>query len=138
MRIQKGSLLLQHGSWHVRFYQGGKRKSLRVAPEGTDQKKVRQLAATLMLEVNSGKVEAIDQRRPEVMVFDFYADTFIKWAEDNLRPSSVYGYRKLWDGVLKVHFAGRTLQGYKTHVASEFRPALGPRRRLGRTRHLSP
>ncbi len=43
MRIQKGSLLLQHGSWHVRFYQDGKRKSLRVAPEGSDQKKVRQL-----------------------------------------------------------------------------------------------
>ena len=102
MRTQKGSLLLQHGSWHVRFYQEGKRKSLRIADEGTDPKKVRQLAATLMLEVNSGKVEAIDRRRPEVMVFDFWTGTFLPWAKDNLRPSSVHGYRKLWDGVLKV------------------------------------
>jgi len=127
MRIQKGSLLLQHGSWHVRFYQGGKRKSLRVAPEGTDQKKVRQLAATLMLEVNSGKVEAIDSRRPEVMVFDFWTETFLPWATDNLKPSSTHGYSKLWDGVLKVHFAGRSIEGYKTHHGSEFLSSLAPR-----------
>lgn len=95
MRTQKGSLLLQHGSWHVRFYQDGKRVSRRIAPEGTDRKHVRQLAATLMLEVNSGKVEAIDSRRPEVMVFDFWTETFLPWATDNLKPSSTHGYRKL-------------------------------------------
>jgi len=127
MRMQKGSLLLQHGSWHVRFYQGGKRQSKRLCPEGTEPKTVRQLAATLMLEVNSGKVEAIDQRRPETMVFDFYSETFLPWAEDNLKPSSVHGYKKLWDGVLKVHFAGRTVQGYKTHHGSEFLSGLAPR-----------
>jgi hypothetical protein len=64
MRMQKGSLILQHGSWHVRFYQDGKRQSKRLCPEGTEPKTVRQLAATLMLEVNSGKVESIDSRRP--------------------------------------------------------------------------
>jgi integrase len=127
MRTQKGSLLLQHGSWHVRFYQDGKRKSLRIAPEGTDKKKIRQLAATLMLEVNSGKVEAIDSRRPEVMVFDFWTETFLPWATDNLRPSSVHGYKKLWDGVLKVHFAGRSIEGYKTCHGSEFLSGLAPR-----------
>ena len=127
MRTQKGSLLLQHGSWHVRFYQDGKRVSRRIAPEGTDRKHVRQLAATLMLEVNSGKVEAIDSRRPEVMVFDFWTETFLPWATDNLKPSSVHGYGKLWDGVLKVHFAGRSIEGYKTHHGSEFLSSLAPR-----------
>ncbi len=127
MRMQKGSLILQHGSWHVRFYQGGKRQSKRLCPEGTDRKKIHQLAAVLMLEVNSGKVDAIDQRRPEVMVFDFWTETFLPWATDNLKPSSVHGYKKLWDGVLKVHFTGKTLQSYRTHHGSEFLSSLAPR-----------
>lgn len=136
MRTQKGSLLLQHGSWHVRFYQDGKRVSRRIAPEGTDRKHVRQLAATLMLEVNSGKVEAIDSRRPEVMVFDFWSETFLPWAEDNLRPSSLHGYKKLWDGVLKVHFAGRSVQGYKTFYGSEFLSSLAARMNRNSLSHV--
>jgi len=81
----------------------------------------------MLLEVNSGKVEPIDSRRPETMVFDFYTETFLKWAKDNLKLSFVWGYSKLWDGTLKVHFAGRTLQGYRTHHASEFLSSLAPR-----------
>ena len=61
------------------------------------------------------------------MVFDFWTETFLPWAKDNLKPSSVHGYGKLWDGVLKVHFAGRTLQGYKTCHGSEFLSSLAPR-----------
>jgi integrase len=136
MRMQKGSLILQHGSWHVRFYHDGKRQSKRLCPEGTEPKTVRQLAATLMLEVNSGKVEAIDSRRPEVMVFDFWTEKFLPWATDNLKPSSVHGYGKLWDGVLKVHFAGRSIEGYKTHHGSEFLSSLAARMNRNSLSHV--
>lgn len=68
-----------------------------------------------MAEVTSRKVEAIDSRKPAVMVLDFYTGTFLPWCEANLKPSSVHGYKRLWDGTLKVHFADRSLEGYKTH-----------------------
>ena len=130
--MQKGQLIEASGSFFVRYYHEGKRVAHKLCEKSDlyyslQAKSVKLLAADHMLKVNSGKIEA----RPETTITAFWKDHFLPYAESNLKPSSVHGYKKLWKGELEAHFEGRDLAGYKTHHGSAFLTSLTGR--LSRT-----
>ncbi len=127
--MQRGQLIQASGSIYIRFYRGGKRVAEKLCQVddlryGVKSKAVKRLAAEFML----AEAKRQDAPRPaETLVADFWAKEFLPYCERKLKPSSIHGYKKLWKGVLEGHFAGRTLQGYKTHHGSEFLTSLAPR-----------
>ena len=127
-RHQKGQLILSNGAFYVRYYKDGKRVAHRLCSKddkhySTDCKAVRLKRDEHMLKVNAGSYSEPDK----TLVSDFWKETFLPWAEANLKPSSVHGYKKLWSGVLEGHFKGRRLGEYKTHHGSAFLSSLAPR-----------
>jgi len=56
----------------------------------------------------------------DMKVADFWEKTYLPFAEENLKPSTVAGYEQIWSQHLRLHFADRTLGEYKTHMGSQF------------------
>jgi integrase len=128
-RYQSGSLLERSGSFYVRYYQrdtkGKPARKVEFLCEKDEKrhsmtaKPVLKLLADFMRKVNS------DSRpQQEVLVTDFWTDTYLPFIQANRRPSTVDGYRQLWEGQLKAHFANYSLQDYRTHHASNFLTGL--------------
>jgi len=66
----------------------------------------------------------------EVLIADFWRDTYFPYLKEAKRGSTVRGYEKLYSGELGEHFKGKTLSEYRTHQGSEFLSSLT--KRLGR------
>ncbi len=78
--------------------------------------------------------------REDVQITEFWEKTYLPFVQDNLRASTVSGYKQIWTSSLKDHFAGRTLREYRTHHGSEFLTALAKtygRRTLAHIRSLA-
>jgi integrase len=60
----------------------------------------------------------------------FWEKTYLPFAEENLRASTVHGYKQIWGQHLSVHFGTTTLKDYKTHMGSLFLTSLA--KKLGR------
>jgi integrase len=91
-------------------------------------KTVRQLAAEFMAEVNSQSAPvnpANDQS-----VCEFWDKVYLTFIEENLRHSTVHGYKQLWNQHLKGHFGTTLLKDSKTASGSLLLTTLA--RRLGR------
>jgi integrase len=88
-------------------------------------KAVKQLAADHMATVNtqSGPVNA-------QTVATFWEKTYLPFAEENLRHSTVHGYKQVWNQHLAAHFGTMALKDYKTHHGSLFVTSLA--KKLGR------
>jgi len=88
-------------------------------------KAVKQLAADHMAEVNA-------QTTPtnNLSVADFWDKTYLPFAEENLRSSTVHGYKQIWSQHLKSHFGQMLLKEYKTPMGSVFLTSLA--KKLGR------
>jgi integrase len=54
----------------------------------------------------------------DMLVTDFCEQRYLPFVTENMKPSTVSGYKQVWNQHLKAHFAGVTLQGYRTHVGS--------------------
>jgi integrase len=126
--MQKGQLIEASGAFFVRYYHGGKRIAHKLCTKSDlyyslQAKSVKLLRDEHMLKVNSGHVE--DPTR--LSVPEFWKQHYLPYAEANLKPSSVHGYKKLWEGVLSDHFKGKFLSSYKTHHASAFLTSLTER-----------
>lgn len=54
--------------------------------------------------------------------WELHYEPYIKSERDKgeMARSTVHGYIKLWNGLLKDHFAGKSLREYRTHHGSEF------------------
>jgi hypothetical protein len=50
------------------------------------------------------------QSTTETTISDYWEDTYLPTVKAGLKPSTVAGYREIWDNHLKDHFAGRTFQ----------------------------
>src|ERR1700730_6665806 len=119
MRYQKGYIYEASRAFFVRYYVDGKQTSHRLCSR--DDKKfysrtcreVRMLADEFMNEVNinAGGVQA-----PDITVVDFWTQTYQPFTVENLRHSTVYGYRHVWAQHLEKHFGKLTLREYRTHM----------------------
>lgn len=92
----------------------------------------------LMLRVNSQDGTHVNPQ--EQRVCDFWEKTYLPFAKENLRPSTVSNYEHIWKRYLQNHFAVLTLKEYRTHMGSQFLTALTKtlgRRTLAHIRSLA-
>jgi integrase len=146
-RHQTGSVCERSGVFFVRYYireeivekdQNGN-SIVKLVPRQVSQKlvekdakhhsknckAVRDLRDDFIRKINSSPIVP-----REVLIVDFWRDTYLPYIKEAKRGSTVHGYQKLWSGELEKHFAGRTLSEYRTHHGSEFLSSLT--KRLGR------
>jgi len=88
-------------------------------------KAVRRLAAEHMVEVNAQVTPLVNRT-----VANFWDKVYLPFIEENLRNSTVHGYKQVWNQHLKPHFGQMMLRDYKTVTGSVFLTSLA--KRLGR------
>jgi integrase len=139
-RHQRGYIYEASKSFYVRYYTGRLKPNKK--PEMASHqlcpktakfysrkcREVQMLADEFMqtINVNAGKVPAED-----MTVADFWTKTYEPFARENLRHSTVYGYRHIWAQHLETHFGKVTLREYRTHMGSAFLTTLS--KTLGRS-----
>jgi hypothetical protein len=74
------------------------------------------LADEFMQTVNACKVGNVH----DITVVDFWSQTYQPFTVENLRYSTVYGYRHVWAQHLEKHFGTTTPREYRTHMGSAF------------------
>jgi integrase len=137
-RYQSGHIYEASGAFFVRYYVSeivdGKptraQRSYRLCSKDDKYhsrtcKPVKQLAADHMKTVNAATAPVNDQT-----VAAFWEKTYLPFAEENLRASTVHGYKQIWGQHLSVHFGTTELKDYKTHMGSLFLTSLA--KKLGR------
>jgi integrase len=127
-RYQSGHIYEASGAFFVRYYVSaivdGKatrvQRSYRLC--GKDDKyhsrtckAVKQKAAEHMDTVNANAAPVNDQT-----IAAFWDKTYLPFAEENLRASTVHGYKQIWGQHLSTHFGTTALKDYKTHMGSLF------------------
>lgn len=137
-RYQSGHIYEASGAFFVRYYVSaivdGKatrvQRSYRLC--GKDDrhhsrtcKAVKQKAAEHMDTVNANAAPVNDQT-----IAAFWEKTYLPFAEENLRASTVHGYKQMWGQHLSTHFGTAALKDYKTHMGSLFLTSLA--KKLGR------
>ncbi len=70
-----------------------------------------------MRTVNAASGQANEQ---DMKVTDFWEQHYLPFVQENMKPSTVSGYKQIWSQHLEGHFGEMTLQGYRTHVGSQF------------------
>jgi integrase len=137
-RFQSGHIYEASGAFFVRYYVteivDGKparvQRSYRLCEKDRTYhsrtcKAVKQLAADHMATVNTQTGPVNNQT-----VVTFWEKTYLPFAEENLRHSTVHGYKQVWNQHLAPHFGTMALKDYKTHIGSLFLTSLS--KKLGR------
>src|SRR5258708_16307344 len=125
-RYQEGHLVKRFGGWHVRYYVTDssvrKQKSHRICKEQQTKSHVKQLRDQFMREhVNVGV-----QNEGPLGVVEFWDRVYLPFIEsnNNVKPSTLHGYKQVWNQHLKTHFHTLSLSDYKTHMMSVFLTGL--------------
>lgn len=120
-RFQEGYLRKRFGGWHVVYYvtENGlrKQKSHRLCDDHQKMSKVKELREDFMREVRGQTSEPMG-------VVEFWGKTYLPFIEETLKPSTVHGYKQVWNQHLKSHFSTLQLGEYRTHMASVFLTGL--------------
>jgi integrase len=125
-RYQEGHLVKRFGGWHVRYYthtaDTRKQKSHRLCDDREKMSVVKQLRDDFMREVNA----QAGQSTGPMGVVEFWDKNYLPFIEsnNNLKPSTVHGYKQVWSQHLKTHFGKTALQDYKTPLMTNFLTAL--------------
>jgi integrase len=117
VRVQKSTLLCHKDAKHF----------------STKCKAVRLLCEDFMRTVNVATDGATEK------IATFWERTYLPFVVENMKASTVSGYKQIWKQHLSGHFNGMTLQEYKTHQASAFLLSLAKvqgRRTLNHIRSL--
>ena len=137
-RYQSGHIYEASGAFFVRYYVteivDGRptrvQRSYRLCSKDDKHhsrtcKAVKQKAAEQMETVNANAAPVNDQT-----VATFWEKTYLPFTEENLRASTVHGYKQIWGQHLSTHFGALALRDYKTHHGSVFLTSLA--KKLGR------
>jgi integrase len=137
-RYQSGHIYEASGAFFVRYYVSEivdakptrVQRSYRLCDKDDKYhsrtcKAVKQKAAEHMETVNANAAPVNDQT-----VGTFWEKTYLPFAEENLRASTVHGYKQIWSQHLESHFGTTALRDYKTHMGSLFLTSLA--KTLGR------
>ena len=138
-RWQQGSLYQAHGAWHVRYYHSKivdailtrVQRSKRLCDGGTPKKKVNQLFAEFMAEVNDQTSQSED-----LTVVKFWDDVYQPFVLQNYKPSTAQGYIQIWKQHLKPHFGESLLREYRTPMMSVFLTSLAKTLRPRTLNHI--
>lgn len=143
IRNQTGQIIERSGVFYVRHYDTNhKRVTARLCVKDAKHnsrtcKPVVTLRNQHMLKINAeiGAAPRVNQR--DVTVQEFWDETYLKWAEANLRASTIRGYKTTWKLYLKDRLGNRKLREYQTHEGSQLltdlvsKPTRSLRRGLG-------
>ncbi len=109
--MQKGQIFRRHGAWHLRYRTNGKQVSVKLT-DYSDQYRtltsVRPLAERHLQPVNQGFASD-----PQT-VQQFIDLVYFPHVEAHKRPSTVKGYRNLYNRYIRSHVAGVRLFGFRT------------------------
>jgi integrase len=125
MRYQRGYIYKASDAFFVRYYAAGKQVSHRLCSKDDKHYSrtchaVKTLADEFMQSVNAGKVG----NAQDIGIVTFWEQTYSPFAVENLRHSTMYGYRQVWSQHLEKHFGKLTLREYRTHMGSAFLTGL--------------
>jgi integrase len=129
-RYQDGHLVKRFGGWHVRYYvteQGiRKQKSHRLCSADETKSHAKELRDKFLAEqVNIG----VSNEGP-MGVVEFWDKIYWDFIKDgNLKPSTLHGYRQIWNQHLKAHFGAMNLSDYKTATMTNFLTGLAKKLR---------
>src|SRR5580692_11082857 len=122
-RTQEGQLRKRFGAWHLVYYitapdGSRKQKSHRLCDDSLIKSQAKQLRNEfLRTQVNIG----IENAGPMGVVV-FWDSVYLPFIEstNNLKPSTVHGYKQVWNQHLKLHFNTLNLTDYKTAMMTNF------------------
>jgi integrase len=121
-RYQEGNLVQRFGGWHVRYYTTDngvrKQKSHRLCGD-EKMSVVKKLRDDFMEDIR--KRDGTSTEGP-MGIGTFWSETYLPFitSNDNLKPSTVYGYRQVFQSHLKEHFGTLQFSDYKTHMMTNF------------------
>jgi integrase len=137
-RYQSGHIYEASGAFFVRYYvteivdsrPTRVQRSYRLCVKDKKHNKrtcdpVKRLADDHMRTVNANDAPVNDQT-----VTSFWEKTYLPFAEENLRHSTVHSYKQIWNQHLKPHFGTTAMKDYKTHHGSLLLTSLS--KKLGR------
>jgi len=109
--MQKGQIFRRHGAWHLRYRANGKQVCVKLT-DYSDQYRtlsnVRPLAQRHLQPVNQGFAND-----PQT-VRQFIEGTYLPHVELHKRPSTVKGYRNLYNHYIADHVSGIRVFGFRT------------------------
>ncbi len=111
IRMQKGHTFQRHGAWHLRYRSSGKQVCVKLtdySDEYRTLKSVRPLAERHLQPVNQGLASD-----PQT-VQQFIDLVHLSHVELHRRPSTVKGYRNLYNRYIRSQVAGVRLFGFRT------------------------
>jgi integrase len=117
-RYQKGYLRERSGAWHAVYYTPeGNQKSHRLCDSQQKKSVVNRLFDDFMREVNSQAGHS-----DPMGVVEFWEKDYLPFIEsnNNLKPSTVHGYKQVFAQHLHSHFGTIQLQDYKTPMMTNF------------------
>ena len=129
-RYQRGYIYEAFGSFHVRYRleeivdgkltrkQHSKRLCEKTKGLTKASKAVRRLCDEFMATVNA-QVPGQPQET-DTTIAGFWELTYWPFVEENLKPSTQWGYRQVWNQHLKPHFGTLTLREYRKGMGSTF------------------
>ncbi|HEY6768006.1 MAG TPA: tyrosine-type recombinase/integrase [Candidatus Sulfotelmatobacter sp.] len=144
-RYQRGYIYEAFGAFHVRYrleeiVDGEtirKQRSHRLCTKDKGltkaSKSVRRLCDEYMATVNAQTPGEPDTDLP---IAAFWEQTYWPFVQDNLKPSTVHGYKQLWNQHLKNHFGTLTLREYRKGMGSTFLTKLSKKLRPRTVQHV--
>src|SRR5215471_2512936 len=122
LKLQSGSIQKKNGGWHWRYYENGKQKSVKLADVSDE---FRSKADVIPLANNLAVRQPSDgPRTGNMTVVHFAESVYLPWMQEQKRPATYSGSRRLWKGRLKEHFGERRLGEYRPYHATEYLTGL--------------
>src|ERR1700722_12730712 len=134
----RGTVYEQHGAWHLQFYTREMRdghlvrvrRSVKLHDKDRDHNSATCKAVRLLRDAELMKVKtAVPVTGEELKIVDFWTSQYLpycekEWKGKGMKPSTVHGYKQVWNQHLLAHFGTITLQQYTAKMARGFLSGL--------------
>lgn len=110
--MQRGQIYRRHGSWHLRYRVDGKRISQRLVPyndEFRTLKSVQTFADKILNSLGTNQTSSGLQT-----IQQFIELSYLPYAEQHKRPSTVKGYRNLYNRNIAPRVSGIRIHSFRT------------------------
>lgn len=119
-RLKMGSIIKRHGSWHWRYYENSKQRSVKLVDVSDQYRSKKDVIPLANAEASRIAPSADTPAAGKTRVVEFTESVFLPWVQSERKPATYDGYRKLWQGHLRDHFGAMLLRECQPHHATEF------------------